>query len=109
MIKVEKRQRCKLCTSKKLQNRTNNMCLQCKIYLCYVNNRNCFSAYHVKLNYLTARYFICSRLVLVATIAKSHKKFQKKFLLKLPLRDNGTHMYHNKINKNKNKYLKKNA
>ena len=48
MIKVEKRQRCKLCTSKKLQNRTNNMCLQCKIYLCYVNNRNCFSAYHAK-------------------------------------------------------------
>ena len=46
MRKVENRQRCKLCTSKKVQNRTNNICVECNVHLCYVNDCNCFAAYH---------------------------------------------------------------
>ena len=49
MEKVEQRQRCKLCTTKKVQNRTNNMCVDCGIYLCYVNGRNCFEKYHAEM------------------------------------------------------------
>lgn len=46
MMKTDERKRCKLCTSKKRQNRTNNKCMQCGIHLCYVNSRNCFQLYH---------------------------------------------------------------
>ena len=45
MMKFEERKRCKLCSSKKRQSRTNNKCMQCGIYLCYVNARNCFKLY----------------------------------------------------------------
>ena len=46
MKKVEKRQRCKLCTSKKIQNRTNNICVECNVHLCFVKGRDCFALYH---------------------------------------------------------------
>ena len=46
MMKSEERKRCKLCSSKKRQSRTNNKCMQCGIHLCYVNSRNCFKLYH---------------------------------------------------------------
>ena len=46
MKKVDNRQRCKLCTSKKIQNRTDNMCVECNVHLCYVNGRDCFALYH---------------------------------------------------------------
>ena len=49
MKKVEKRQRCELCTSRKDQKRTNNMCVECNIHLCYVTDRNCFEEYHDEL------------------------------------------------------------
>ena len=44
--KVGTRQRCKLCTSNKIQNRTNNKCVECNIYLCFVKDRDCFKLYH---------------------------------------------------------------
>lgn len=46
MEKVDERQRCKLCTKRKVQNRTNNKCVECGVYLCYVKDRNCFKLYH---------------------------------------------------------------
>ena len=46
IMKSEERKRCKLCSSKKRQSRTNNKCIQCGIHLCYVNSRNCFKLYH---------------------------------------------------------------
>ena len=46
MEKTDIRQRCKLCTRNKVQNRTNNKCVQCNIYLCYVKGRDCFKLYH---------------------------------------------------------------
>ena len=49
MKKVQQRQRCKLFATKKIQNRTNNMCVKCGIYLCYVNGRNCFEKYHAEM------------------------------------------------------------
>ena len=46
MQKVGKRKRCILCTSNKLESKTNNMCIECNMHLCYVNGRNCFRLYH---------------------------------------------------------------
>ena len=46
MKKSDVRQRCKVCTTRKIQNRTNNMCVECNLHLCYVNDRNCFAKYH---------------------------------------------------------------
>jgi len=46
MKKVEMRKRCKLCTQKKVQNCTNNVCVECNVPLCYANRRNCFATYH---------------------------------------------------------------
>ena len=46
MKNVDKRQRCKLCTSNKIQNRTNNVCVECNVHLCFLNGRNCFALYH---------------------------------------------------------------
>ena len=46
MQKVGQRKRCKLCTSNKLESKTNNMCVECNVHLCYVNGRDCFALYH---------------------------------------------------------------
>ena len=44
--KVGQRKRCILCTSNKVENKTNNMCIECNMHLCYVNGRDCFALYH---------------------------------------------------------------
>ena len=46
MMKIEVRKRCKLCYQNKIQNCTNNVCVECDVALCYVNDRNCFALYH---------------------------------------------------------------
>ena len=46
MQKVSQSKRCKLCTSNKLESKTNNMCVKCNVRLCYVNGRDCFALYH---------------------------------------------------------------
>ena len=46
MQKSEQRKRCKLCTKNKLGNKTNNICIECNVHLCYVNDRDCFTMYH---------------------------------------------------------------
>ena len=40
------RKRCKWCTSKKVQNRTDNKCAECGAHLCFGKGRDCFKAYH---------------------------------------------------------------
>ena len=52
-------------------------------------------------------YCTFSALVLVVTITTSSKNFQKQIYLRLPLRDNFTYVYYNKISKNINKYSTK--
>ena len=44
--KTDVRQRCKLCSRNKIQNRTNNKCVECNIYLCFIKGRDCFKLYH---------------------------------------------------------------
>ena len=46
MMKSEVRKRCKLCYQNKIQNRTNNVCVECDVALGYVNDRNYFALYH---------------------------------------------------------------
>ena len=46
MQKRSKRNRCKFCTNNKKDIKTNNICVECNLYLCYVNGRNCFPTYH---------------------------------------------------------------
>ena len=46
MEKSNLRKRCAWCTSKKIQNRTNNQCVECGVHLCYVKGRDCFKNYH---------------------------------------------------------------
>ena len=46
MQKVSQRKRCKLCTSNNLESKTDNMCVECNVHLCYVNGRDCFALYH---------------------------------------------------------------
>jgi hypothetical protein len=44
----ETRKRCKNCSEKKRENRTNIICTQCNMHFCLTNNRNCFKEFHKK-------------------------------------------------------------
>ena len=46
MEKAGVRKRCWWCTSKKVQNRAHNKCVECGMHLCFVKGRDCFKAYH---------------------------------------------------------------
>lgn len=46
MEKTDSRKRCVNCAKNKVENRTNNRCVVCKVHLCFTNHRNCFAEYH---------------------------------------------------------------
>lgn len=46
MQKGQKRSRCKECSKHKRDIKTNNFCVECNVFLCFVNGRDCFAAYH---------------------------------------------------------------
>lgn len=46
MEKTNIRRRCVQCAKKKVENRTNCICVICQVYLCFTNERNCFEQFH---------------------------------------------------------------
>lgn len=46
--KKPQRKRCVECAKDNTENRTDNVCQECDVHLCYTTKRNCFAAYHAK-------------------------------------------------------------
>ena len=46
---LESRKRCKVCSSKKIESRTNVFCHECEAPLCFGSHRNCFETFHKQL------------------------------------------------------------
>lgn len=42
----QKRGRCEVCASKKIQSRPHSKCSHCKVFLCLTEKKNCFTEYH---------------------------------------------------------------